>query len=205
MSRVQAMDGRISDNRGNWIRVDDFRQLGSYQDLPSHMVSALWAWSDRRKGQVLPSLDNFDLQTLKNCGADDRAHVFDTRSSDPMGYFMTHRSKVGNVADRIDAVGLPLKAWLFKAQTISHAAYFYEVVATRMASVQRVVRVYDGLPQTYLRVLCPLSENGHDVTEIVSVVALQKHAVPPRLVHHSTSVDQGHRHSRSTSDGVPGR
>lgn len=188
LSALSHMAKRISDSNGDWISVERIPLEQSRNRLCSYQEGALWLWQSRRGNNPLPRPDVFTVNDLARCGAKESAHIFDVSSVDPEQYRLIHRSAVGNVARRVDVLELPLRQWPFACTIKSHTENLLECIAERRPHLSLVVRVYDGLPQTYLRLLCPSGENGHDVTKIFSVVALQQHAILPRLVRHIGAV-----------------
>ena len=158
--------------------------------MADHLRAALWLWQGRRGRDECPAACDLRPNDLEVSGAAGHFHIFDVAADDPLGYYLRHWSRIGNLAANWEVLGVPLGAWPFPVQAVSHAESLMACAEARRPILSRVDRVLAGLPQSYTRLLCPLHDGRKHVSRIASVVALDDCRIAPRLVDQSAAVQQ---------------
>lgn|GEM_PF-1220721 len=127
----------------------------------------LLLWGDARRGRRLPSNGSLDALELVNiaCG---RAHIVDTRSSNPLGYrfrlWGAVNSYGGGYANR--ALGeMPPGAMR------EEAVYDYRRVVSSGAPDYHLIRVVENdIAYSYARLILPISEDGRRVDRLIVLI-----------------------------------
>jgi hypothetical protein len=131
-------------------------------------LARLWRlWRDARAGWRLPACESLDALGTFNI-ARGRAHIVETRDSDPPGYRFRLWGTV--ISYRRGASNLTLEqmpAGLVREEAIED---YWEVVNTGVPNYQLVYRLEDNLPFSYARLLLPLAADGRRVDRLLVLI-----------------------------------
>lgn len=172
--KIKLQDAhRFDDAAGNQIQVlnCDYTEHGP---LPEHFMAALFRWQSALDDRGIARADHFARDLSALTGARDKWHLFNVEASDPGGFYLEHRARIGAYYNEHRVEHLPLALWPFPAQIRAHSLSLQTVRAEALApQLSLISRVFGESPQAYLRLLCPLSEDGRHVTHVASFVELQ--------------------------------
>jgi hypothetical protein len=130
-------------------------------------------WRNARPGWRLPAIESLDTLEVLNI-ARGRAHIVDTRESDPAGY----RFRIWGAAnsyghDHGNQTLAQMPAGLMREGALED---YWEVVATGVPTYQLIQHIENGLPFSYARLLLPLAADGRRVDQLL--VLFNERALP---------------------------
>jgi len=120
--------------------------------------------------------------TIQIAGIDHVTHVYDVSADDPGNYFLRHQCDVSPLSADISLRNLPLREF---TQAGTGQCHIEGLIATksRMRPVfQDVAFIINNVYCRYKRLLCPVSNEAGEISEIFSTVNLEDSRVVPRLV-----------------------
>lgn len=160
---------QFDDREGNWVRVlnFDYREHGP---LPAHFTAALWRWYAARNRRGLARIDAFgrDLSDLN--GIAGKWHLFNLEAPQTSGYFL----ELGRAEDTDGPVSgqgsRPFSGWPFPAQVRAHGLSLTGLRQSGDPQLSVITRQYGRQALTYMRLLCPLSRNGRDISHAAALI-----------------------------------
>ncbi len=129
-----------------------------------HLLSI---WRNARQGSRLPASKSIDPLEVLNI-ARGRAHIVDTRDSDPMGYRFRLWGTVNPYrgAYKNQTLGL-MPAGLMREDAVED---YWEVAASGVPTYQLIYRTENHQLLSYARLLLPLAADGRRVDQLVVLI-----------------------------------
>ena len=131
------------------------------------LARLLHIWRDARAGWRLPACEALDpLETLNI--ARGRAHLVETRNTDPAGYRFRLYGTVNSYRPGHSNLTLgQMPAGLMREDAIED---YWEVVNTGVPNYQLICRFEDNLAFSYARLLLPLATDGRRVDQLLVLI-----------------------------------
>ncbi len=131
------------------------------------LARLLRIWRDARAGWRLPACEALDaLGTFDIAGG--RAHLVETRDSDPPGYrFRLWGTVISYRRGHRNLTLGQMPGGLWREEAIED---YWEVVSTGVPNYQLVCRFEDSLPFSYARLLLPLAADGRRVDQLLVLI-----------------------------------
>jgi hypothetical protein len=130
-------------------------------------------WRKARPGWRLPAIESLDTLEVLNI-ARGRAHIVDTRESDPAGYRFRLWGTVNSYgAGHANQTLAQMPAGLMREGALED---YWEVVTTGVPTYQLIQHLEHGLPFSYARLLLPLAADGRRVDQLL--VLINERALP---------------------------
>ncbi|HJU19588.1 MAG TPA: hypothetical protein VJ770_24305 [Stellaceae bacterium] len=150
-----------------------FVPLDEISPQDAWLAQLLGIWRDARSGWRLPANESLDPLEVLNI-ARGRAHIVDTRETDPAAYrfrlWGTVNSYGSGHANRTLA---QMPTGLMRENAIED---YWEAVTTGVPAYQLVYNVENDLPYSYARLLLPLAADGRRVDQLL--VLINERALP---------------------------
>jgi hypothetical protein len=130
-------------------------------------------WRKARPGWRLPAIESLDTLEVLNI-ARGRAHIVDTRESDPAGYRFRLWGTVNSYGTgHANQTLAQMPAGLMREGALED---YWEVVTTGVPTYQLILHIEHGLPFSYARLLLPLAADGRRVDQLL--VLINERALP---------------------------
>lgn len=127
----------------------------------------LECWGSARRGRRLPSSESLDSLELLNI-ARGRAHIVDTRGSNPAGYRFRLWGAVNSYGDGYSNRTLgEMPAGLMRDEAIVD---YRQAVATGIPLYHLISHVERSLSYSYARLLLPLAQDGRRVDRLIVLI-----------------------------------
>jgi hypothetical protein len=124
-------------------------------------------WRNARQGSRLPACESIDPLEVLNI-ARGRAHIVDTRDSDPMGYRFRLWGTVNPYRGAFKNQTLALMpAGLMREDAVED---YWEVAASGVPTYQLIYRTENHQLLSYARLLLPLAADGRRVDQLVVLI-----------------------------------
>jgi hypothetical protein len=124
-------------------------------------------WRDARAGWRLPACESLDALRTSEI-ARGRAHLVETRDSDPPGYrFRLWGTVISYRPGHSNLTLGQMPGSLWREEAIED---YWEVVTTGVPNYQLVYRFEDNLPFSYARLLLPLAADGRRVDQLIVLI-----------------------------------
>ena len=131
------------------------------------LARLLRVWRDARAGWRLPACEALDPFETFNI-ARGRAHIVDTRDTDPAGYRFRLWGTVNSyLPGRSNLTLGQMPAGLMREDAIED---YWEVVSTGVPNYQLIYRFEDNLRFSYARLLLPLAADGRRVDQLLVLI-----------------------------------
>jgi hypothetical protein len=143
------------------------RPLHSIASEDDWFGEVLGVWGSARVGWRLPSSESFDPLEVVNI-ARGRAHIVETRDSDPEGYRFRLWGKANPYRGEYKNQTLSqMPSGLMREDAMED---YWEVTATGMPTYYLIHRVEDDQLLSYARLLLPLAADGRRVDQLVVLI-----------------------------------
>jgi hypothetical protein len=144
-----------------------WKPLDSIASDDKWLGQLLSIWGNARRGSRLPACESIDPFEVLNI-ARGRAHIVDTRDSDPMGYrfrlWGTVNPYRGAYKDQTLAL---MPAGLMREEAVED---YWEVALSGVPTYQLIYRTENHQVLSYARLLLPLAEDGRRVDQLVVLI-----------------------------------
>lgn len=121
-------------------------------------------WRNARAGWRLPASESFDTLEVLNI-ARGRAHIVDTRETDPASYRFRLWGAANSYGDNhTNHLLAQMPAGLMREGALED---YWEVVTTGVPTYQLIYHIENGLPFSYARLLLPLATDGRNVDQLL--------------------------------------
>jgi len=127
--------------------------------------------------------------TVQIAGIDHVTHLYDVSADDPDYYFLRRQCDVSPLSTDIPLRHLPLHEFTQAGTGQCHIAGLIATKSKARPVFQEVAFIIDHVYCRYKRLLCPVSDEAGEISEIFSTVNLEESRVVPRLVGDASACD----------------
>jgi hypothetical protein len=127
--------------------------------------------------------------TVQIAGIDHVTHLYDVTADDPGNYFLARQRDVSPLSTDIPLRHLPLREFTQAGTGQCHIAGLVATKSKARPVFQEVAFIINHVYCRYKRLLCPVSDETGQISEIFSTVNLENSRVVPRLVGDAGACD----------------